>query len=60
MTSISKNMYIDKIDDIVNKCNNTYHSKTKIKPVVINPVDIFILVKNDKYPEFKVVYQVRK
>ena len=53
-------MYIDKIDDIVNKCNNTYHSKTKIKPVVINPVDIFILVKNDKYPEFKVVYQVRK
>ena len=25
MTSISKNMYIDKLDEIVNKCNNTYH-----------------------------------
>ena len=48
MTSISKNLYIDKLDDIVNKCNNTYHSKIKIKPVVIKPVDIFILVKNNK------------
>ena len=26
-------MYIDKLDDIVNKYNNTYHSKIKIKPV---------------------------
>ena len=25
ITSISKNVYIDKLDDIVNKCNNTYH-----------------------------------
>ena len=25
MTSISKNVYIDKLDDIVIKCNNTYH-----------------------------------
>ena len=25
MTSISKNMYIDKLDDIVNEYNNTYH-----------------------------------
>ena len=25
MTSISKNVYIDKLDDIVNKYNNTYH-----------------------------------
>ena len=24
MTSVSKNVYIDKLDDIVNKCNNTY------------------------------------
>ena len=48
MTSISKNLYIDKLHDIVNKCNNTCHSKIKIKPVVIKPVDIFILVKNNK------------
>ena len=25
MTSISKNVYIDKLDDIVHKYNNTYH-----------------------------------
>ena len=25
MTSVSKNVYIDKLDDIVNKWNNTYH-----------------------------------
>ena len=33
MTSISKNVYIDKLDDIVNKYNNTYHSTTKMKPI---------------------------
>ena len=32
MTSISKNVYIDKLDDIVNKYNNTYHSTIKMKP----------------------------
>ena len=26
-------MYIDKLDDIVNKYNNTYHSTIKMKPV---------------------------
>ena len=30
MTSISKNMYIDKLDNIVNKYSNTYHSTIKI------------------------------
>ena len=29
-TSISKNVYIDKVDDIVNKYNNQYHSTIKI------------------------------
>ena len=32
MTSISKTVYIDKLDNIVNKSNNTYH---KMKPVDI-------------------------
>ena len=32
MTSVSKNVYIDKLDEIVNKYN-TYHSKIKTKPV---------------------------
>ena len=33
MTSISKNVYIDKIKEIVNKYNNTYHNIIKMNPV---------------------------
>ena len=33
MILISKNVYIDKLDDIVNKYNNTYHSTIKINTV---------------------------
>ena len=33
MTSISKNVHIDKLDDIVNKYNNIYHNTIKMKPV---------------------------
>ena len=33
MTSISKNVYIEKLDDIVNKYNNTYHNTIRMKPV---------------------------
>ena len=32
MTSILKNMYTDKLDDIVKKWNNAYHKTIKIKP----------------------------
>ena len=35
MTSISKNVYIDKSDDIVNKYNNTHHSTNKMQIVNI-------------------------
>ena len=35
MTSISKNVYIDELDDIVNEYNNTYHRTIKMKPVDI-------------------------
>ena len=31
--TISKNVYTNKLDDIVNKYNNTYHSTIKMKPV---------------------------
>ena len=47
MTSISKNVYIDKLDDIVNEYNNTYHRTIKMKPVnvkdntYIDSTDIF-------------------
>ena len=32
MTSISKNRTTEKLDDIVNKYNNTYHKTIKMKP----------------------------
>ena len=32
MISISKNMYIDKLDDLVNEYNNTYSNTFKIEP----------------------------
>ena len=32
MSFISKTVFIDKLDDIVNKYNNTYHSTIKMKP----------------------------
>ena len=33
MTSISENVYIDKLDDTVNEYNNTYHKAIKMKPI---------------------------
>ena len=37
MTSILKNVYVNKLDDIVDKYNNTYHRTIKMKPVDVNP-----------------------
>ena len=61
MTSISKNVYIDKIDDIVKKYNNTYHTTTKMKPVDVkdNTYIDFKKEVNDKNPKFKVGDHVR-
>ena len=33
MTVVSKNVYIDKLNDIVNEYNHTYHRTIKMKPV---------------------------
>ena len=33
MTSISENVYIDKLDDIMDEYNNTYHTTIKMKPI---------------------------
>ena len=35
MTSVSKNVYIDKLVDIVNEHNNTRHKTIKMKPVYL-------------------------
>ena len=45
MTSVSKNVYIDKLDDTVNKYNNTHHSTIKMKPVDVKQAHILTLVK---------------
>ena len=37
MNSISKKFCSDKLDNIVDKYNNTYHSTIKMKPVDIKP-----------------------
>ena len=33
MTSVSKNVYIDKLDDIINKYNNKHHNTVNMKSV---------------------------
>ena len=45
-TSISKNVCIDKLDDIVNKYNNTKHRKTKMKPIEVKDNTTLTLVKS--------------
>ena len=61
MTSVSKNVYIDKSDDIVNECNNTYHRAIKIKPVDVKDNTCIDSNKevNDKDPNSNVGYYVR-
>ena len=61
MTSVSKNVYIDKLDDTVDEYNNTYHGKIKIKPVDVKD-DTYINFEkevNDKNLKFKVGDHVR-
>ena len=43
MNSVSKNAYIGKLDDIVNKHSNTCHSTIKIKPFDVNIKHIYWL-----------------
>ena len=51
-----KNLYIDKLDDIVNKYNNTYYSTTKIKPVDVKLKTNIDYDKeiNDEDPKFRI------
>ena len=61
MTSISKNVYIDKLEDILNECNNTYRRIIRMKPIdVKNNTNTNISKEvNDKDPKFKVSDYVR-
>ena len=70
MASVSKNVYIDKSGDIVNKYNNTYHSTIKIKSIdgrsnryidsskTIDHKDPkFTVVDNVRIWKYKVIYE---
>ena len=61
MTSISKNVYIDKLDDIVDEYNNTYHTTIKMKPIDVKDNTYINTSKkiNYKDPKFKVGDRVR-
>ena len=56
MTSMSKNVYINKLDDIVNEYNNTYHTTIKMTPFDVkdNTYIDFSKEVNGKDPKFKV------
>ena len=56
MTSMSKNVYIDKLDDIVVEYNNTYEIIIKMKHVDVkdNTYIDFKKEVNDKDSKFKV------
>ena len=61
MTAISKNVYFDVLDDIVNKYNNTIHRTIKMKPIDVtsNSFAEYNEDSNKKDPKFKVGDHVR-
>ena len=58
---MSKNAYIDKLDDVFNKYNNTVHTTIKMKPIYIKDNSYIDFTKevNDKESKFKVGDHVR-
>ena len=61
MTSISKNVFTDKLNDIVNEYKNTYHRTIKMKPIDVKDNTYIDSIKqvNDNDPKFKVGNHVR-
>ena len=63
MTSIAKNVYIDKLDDIVNEYNDTYRRTIKMKPIDVKD-NVYMYIGfgkevNDKDSKFKIGDYVR-
>ena len=61
MTAVSKNVYFDVLNDIVDEYNNTYHSTIKMKPIDVksNSFVEYNEKSNKKNPNFKVGDHVR-
>ena len=61
MAAISKNVYFDVLDDIVNKYNNTVHKTIKMKPIDVadNSYAEYNEDVNKKDPKFKVGGHIR-
>ena len=61
MTSMSKNVYFDKLDDIMGEYNKTYHRTIKMKLIDVKDNTYLDSKKelNDKDPKFKVGDHVR-
>ena len=61
MAAVSKNVHIEKLDDIVNEYNNTYHKVIKMKRTEVKDNTYVDSIKevNDKDPKFKVGDHVR-
>ena len=61
MTSTSKNVYVDKLDDIVDEYSNVYHKTTQIKPtdVKLSTYIDFDVENSDKDTKFEVGDHIR-
>ena len=61
MTSVSKNIYFNVLDSIVDKYNNTYHNSIKMKPIDVKSKSHaeYNVDYNDKDPKFKIGDHVR-
>ena len=61
MTAVSKNVYFDMLDDIVNKYNNTVHRTIKMKPIDVTSDSYaeYNEDSNETEPKFKVGDLVR-
>ena len=61
MTSVSKNVYIDRLDNIINEYNKTYNRIIKMKPIDIKDNTYINIGKevSDKDPKYKIGDHVR-
>ena len=61
MTAVSKNVYFDVLDDIVDEYNNTYHRTIKIKPIDVESDSFaeYNAESNEEGPKFNVGDHVR-